>query len=225
VGPPSVIRSGTDLAGPSRAGAMAVLGAATALEYCLQAVVCVPWLSPGIRHPYRIGPHPPPADLECYCDECCTDHRLAQGQGLWRAEKEGGTLCAAYSKSKFKSDFGLCRGSDIQCNAHETILCYCWPTSLTNPAEVNRKSWSSERCVHSVSHPSLRKMVTFIMVNRTITATTVGVSSSNAVSNTHLGGQAGPHRTLTGRADFLAGYLSCGGSHPQVALRLSRPVF
>jgi Putative transposase len=36
----------------------------------------------------------------------------------------------------------------------------------------------------SVSHPSLRKMVTFITANRTITATTVGVSSSNAVSNT-----------------------------------------
>src|SRR5215510_14987228 len=52
VGPPSVIRSGTGLAGPSRAGAMAVLGAATALEYCVQAVGGVPWLSPGTRHPW-----------------------------------------------------------------------------------------------------------------------------------------------------------------------------
>src|SRR5215472_9146157 len=56
VGPPSVIRSGTGFAGPSRAGAMAVPGAATALEYCLQAVVCVPWLSPGTRHPWSSSP-------------------------------------------------------------------------------------------------------------------------------------------------------------------------
>jgi hypothetical protein len=55
-GPPSVIRSGTGLAGPSRAGAMAVLGAATALEYCLQAVGCAPWLSPGTRHPWSGSP-------------------------------------------------------------------------------------------------------------------------------------------------------------------------
>ena len=52
MGPPSVIRSGTGLAGPPRAGAMAVLGAATALEDCLQAVVCVSWLSPGTRPPW-----------------------------------------------------------------------------------------------------------------------------------------------------------------------------
>src|SRR5262250_3497800 len=50
VGPPSVIRSGTGLAGPSCAGAMVVPGAATALEDCLQAVGGVPWLSPGTRH-------------------------------------------------------------------------------------------------------------------------------------------------------------------------------
>src|SRR5262249_61244782 len=56
VGPPSVIRSGTGLDGPSRAGAMAVLGAATTLEYCLQAVVGVPWLSPGTRHPWSGSP-------------------------------------------------------------------------------------------------------------------------------------------------------------------------
>src|SRR4030095_3979903 len=56
VGPPSVIRSGTGLAGPSRAGAMAVPGAATALEDCLQAVVGVPWLSPGTRHPWSGSP-------------------------------------------------------------------------------------------------------------------------------------------------------------------------
>src|SRR5438874_6111262 len=56
VGPPSVIRSRTGLAGSSRAGAMAVPGAATALEYCLQAVVCVPWLSPGTRHPWSGSP-------------------------------------------------------------------------------------------------------------------------------------------------------------------------
>src|SRR6516162_4986940 len=56
VGPPSVIRSGTGLAGPSGAGAMTVLGAATALEYCLQAVVGVPWRSPGTRHPWSNSP-------------------------------------------------------------------------------------------------------------------------------------------------------------------------
>src|SRR5215510_8967684 len=56
VGPPSVIRSETGLAGPSRAGARAVLGAATALEDCLQAVVGVPWLSPGTRHPWSGSP-------------------------------------------------------------------------------------------------------------------------------------------------------------------------
>src|SRR5215467_9802220 len=56
VGPSSVIRPETGLAGPSRAGAMAVLGAATALEYCRQAVVCVPWLSPGTRHPWSGSP-------------------------------------------------------------------------------------------------------------------------------------------------------------------------
>src|SRR5215471_9446899 len=56
VGPPSVIRSGTGLAGPSRAGAMAVRGAATALEDCLQAVGGVPWLSPGTRHPWSGSP-------------------------------------------------------------------------------------------------------------------------------------------------------------------------
>ena len=56
VGPPSVIRSGTGLAGPSRAGAMAVLGAAIALEDCLQAVGGVPWLSPGTRHPWSGSP-------------------------------------------------------------------------------------------------------------------------------------------------------------------------
>ena len=55
-GPPSVIRSGTSLAGPSRAGAMAVPGAATALEYCLQAVVGVPWLSSGTRPPWSGSP-------------------------------------------------------------------------------------------------------------------------------------------------------------------------
>src|SRR5215510_9900978 len=56
VGPPSVIRSGTGLAGPSRAGAMVVPGAATALAYCLQAVGGVPWLSPGTRHPWSGSP-------------------------------------------------------------------------------------------------------------------------------------------------------------------------
>src|SRR5215468_192043 len=56
VGPLSVIRSGTGLAGPSRAGAMAVRGAATALEDCLQAVGGVPWLSPGTRHPWSGSP-------------------------------------------------------------------------------------------------------------------------------------------------------------------------
>src|SRR5215475_3726651 len=56
VGPLSVIRSGTGLAGPSRAGAMAVLGAATALEDCRQAVGGVPWLSPGTRHPWSGSP-------------------------------------------------------------------------------------------------------------------------------------------------------------------------
>src|ERR671931_2929972 len=56
VGPPSVLRSGTGLAGPSRAGAMAVPGAATALEDCRQAVVGVPWLSPGTRHPWSGSP-------------------------------------------------------------------------------------------------------------------------------------------------------------------------
>jgi len=56
VGPPAVIRSGTGLAGPSRAGAMVVPGAATALEDCLQAVVGVPWLSPGTRHPWSGSP-------------------------------------------------------------------------------------------------------------------------------------------------------------------------
>src|SRR5262252_2002091 len=56
VGPPSVIRSGTGLAGPSRAGAMVVPGAATALEDCLQAVGGVPWLSPGTRHPWSGSP-------------------------------------------------------------------------------------------------------------------------------------------------------------------------
>ena len=56
MGPSSVIRSETGLAGPSRAGARAVLGAATALEDCLQAVVGVPWLSPGTRHPWLGSP-------------------------------------------------------------------------------------------------------------------------------------------------------------------------
>src|SRR6266850_4863825 len=56
VGPPSVIQSGTGLAGPARAGAMAVLGAATALEYCLQAISGVPWLFPGTRHPWSGSP-------------------------------------------------------------------------------------------------------------------------------------------------------------------------
>src|SRR5215467_158002 len=56
VGPPAVIWSGTGLAGPSRAGAMAIPGAATALEDCLQAVGGVPWLSPGTRHPWSGSP-------------------------------------------------------------------------------------------------------------------------------------------------------------------------
>src|SRR5215471_8653295 len=56
VGPPSVIRSGTGLAGPSRAGTMVVPGAATTLEDCLQAVGGVPWLSPGTRHPWSGSP-------------------------------------------------------------------------------------------------------------------------------------------------------------------------
>src|SRR4051794_13029211 len=56
VGPPSVIQSGTGLAGSSRAGAMAVPGAATTLESCLQAVVRAPWLSPGTRHPWSGSP-------------------------------------------------------------------------------------------------------------------------------------------------------------------------
>src|SRR5215468_5091089 len=56
VGPPSVIQSGTGLAGPARAGAMAVLGATTALEDCLQAIRGVPWLFPGTRHPWSGSP-------------------------------------------------------------------------------------------------------------------------------------------------------------------------
>src|SRR5262249_44395035 len=56
VGLPAVIRSGTGLAGPARAGAMAVLGAATALEDCLQALRGVPWLFPGTRHPWSGSP-------------------------------------------------------------------------------------------------------------------------------------------------------------------------
>jgi hypothetical protein len=35
---------------------MAVPGAATALEDCRQAVGCVPWLSPGTRHPWSGSP-------------------------------------------------------------------------------------------------------------------------------------------------------------------------
>src|ERR1700704_2695192 len=56
VGPPAVLRSGTGLAGPSRGGAMAVPGTATALEDCLQAVGGVPWLSPGTRRPWQLSP-------------------------------------------------------------------------------------------------------------------------------------------------------------------------
>src|SRR5215471_394816 len=56
VGPPAVIQSGTGLAGPARAGAMAVPGAATALDDCLQAVGGVPWLAPGTRHPWSGSP-------------------------------------------------------------------------------------------------------------------------------------------------------------------------
>ena len=55
-GLPSIIRSGTGLAGPARGGAMAVPSAATALEDCLQAVGGVPWLFPGTQHPWSGSP-------------------------------------------------------------------------------------------------------------------------------------------------------------------------
>src|SRR5262249_41237632 len=52
VGPPSVIRAGPGLASPARAGTMAVPGAATALEDCLQAVGGAPGLAAGTRRPW-----------------------------------------------------------------------------------------------------------------------------------------------------------------------------
>jgi hypothetical protein len=56
VGPPSVIRPVTGAAGPTRAGAIAVPGAAAAPEHCSQAVVSVPWPPPGTRRPWQVAP-------------------------------------------------------------------------------------------------------------------------------------------------------------------------
>jgi hypothetical protein len=56
MGPPYVMQPVTGSAGPTRAGAIAVHGAATAPEYCLQAVVSGPWLPPDTRRPWSASP-------------------------------------------------------------------------------------------------------------------------------------------------------------------------
>ena len=56
MGPPYVMQPVTGSAGPTRAGAIAVHGAAPAPEYCLQAVVSGPWLPPDTRRPWSVSP-------------------------------------------------------------------------------------------------------------------------------------------------------------------------
>jgi hypothetical protein len=54
--------------------------------------------------------------------------------------------------------------------------------TLSTAMEVNRILWSSEKCVHGASHPSIRKMVTCTTANRIIIATTVDASSFSAAT-------------------------------------------
>ena len=69
----------------------------------------------------------------------------------------------------------------MQCSCSDSVLLLT--KTRTHGVEVNSTLWSSERCVHAASQPSIRKMVMCVTANRTITATTVDASSSSAASN------------------------------------------